>query len=90
MFKIIKFENIANKNYNILEDSKNYMLCLLGIESSDAKTDHAITIVGDWIFDLNCERAIRLSMKSLNICSSSSTRKSTFVKVTRGYLLKKR
>ena len=70
-------------------ESKKYLLCVLGIELSDGKTDHAITIVGDWIFDSNCERALRLSRELLDICSSSITRNSTFVKVTRGYMLEK-
>ena len=89
-FTIVKFEKIKKKEWNILVDSKEYMLCLLGIESTDGKTDHAITIVGDWIFDSNCERALRLSKESLDICSSSFNRDSYFVKPTRGYMLKKR
>ena len=70
---MVKLKHYGISNWDVLVESKKYMLCVLGIESSDGKTDHAITIVGDWIFDSNCERALRLSQESLDICSSSIT-----------------
>jgi hypothetical protein len=89
-FYVVNYTKRKKKEWDILHDSKEYLLCLLGIHSSDGKTDHAVTIVGDWIFDSNCERALRLSKESLDICSSSYCRDSHFVKPTRGYMLKKR
>jgi len=63
------------------------MMCLFGVHSSDGKTDHAICIVGNWIFDSNLERALPLTMESLDICSSSAERQCKFVGFTRGYIL---
>jgi hypothetical protein len=41
--------------WNIINDSKKYVMCLVGLYSSDSKTDHAVSIAGDWIFDSNFE-----------------------------------
>ena len=85
--KQIQVRKIKNKKFNVLTDSQQYLLCLVGIHSSDGKTDHAICIVGKWIFDSNFEKALPLNEDSLNICSSSKERHSTYVGITRGYLL---
>ena len=69
---------------------KMYLLCALGIRSSDGKTDHAICIAGGWIFDSNFRKALPLSIESLNLCSSSSERESMFEGVTRGHLIRER
>jgi hypothetical protein len=37
--------------WNIINDSKEYVMCFVGLYSSDSKTDHAVSIAGDWIFD---------------------------------------
>jgi hypothetical protein len=66
-----------------------YMLCVCGIQSSDGKTDHAVCIFGNWIFDSNFKKALPLNMESLNLCSSSADQATTFVRVTRGHLLRK-
>jgi hypothetical protein len=44
--------------WNIINDSKEYVMCLVGLYSSDSKTDHAVSIAGDWIFDSNSEYAL--------------------------------
>jgi hypothetical protein len=77
------------KRWDPLESSKEYMLCVCGIQSSDGKTDHAVCIVGNWIFDSNFKKALSLNMESLNLCSSSADCATTFVTVTRGHLLRK-
>jgi hypothetical protein len=46
--------------WNIINDSKQYVMCLVGLYSSDSKTDHAVSIAGDWIFDSNFEYALPL------------------------------
>jgi hypothetical protein len=33
--------------WNIINDSKQYVMCLVGLYSSDSKTDHAVSIAGD-------------------------------------------
>jgi hypothetical protein len=86
-FKYVSLGHKKMKTWNPLESSKEYMLCVCGIQSSDGKTDHAVCIVGNWIFDSNFEKALPLNMESLNRCSSSADRATTFVTVTRGHLL---
>ena len=76
--------------WDILKDSQEYVLCLIGVHSSDGKTDHAICIVGQWIFDSNYSRALELNMTSLNLCCSSPDRATSFVGVVRGCMLKLR
>ena len=66
------------------------MLCILGVRSSDNKTDHAICIVENWIFDSNFEKALELKQESLDICCSSIDRNTGFTKATKGIVLKKR
>jgi hypothetical protein len=74
--------------WDILQDSKNYLMCLVGTQSSDHKTDHAISIVGKWIFDSNFDRALPLTKESLDLCCSLDTKKCTFEGVTRVSTLK--
>jgi hypothetical protein len=78
------------KAWKALLSPKDYVMCVLGIRSSDGKTDHAICIADGWIFDSNFEKALPLSEESLNLCSSSSERATNFVEVTRGVMLGKR
>jgi hypothetical protein len=54
--------------WNIINDSKQYVMCLVGLYSSDSKTDHAVLIAGDWIFDSNFEYALPLCKDSLELC----------------------
>jgi hypothetical protein len=75
------------KGWDPIISPAEYLLCAVGIRSSDGKTDHAICIVNGWIFDATLEKALPLTLESLNICSSSSHRSTNFVEVTRGCLL---
>ena len=75
------------REWDTLLSPRKYLLCLVGIRSSDNKTDHAICIVGNWIFDSYFKVALPLSKESLDICASSNDRKTKFTNVTRGYLL---
>jgi hypothetical protein len=74
--------------WNIFNDSQKYLMCLVGVQSSDHKTDHAVSIAGKWIFDSNFENALPLSKESLDLCCSSDSRKSFFAGVTRVSMLK--
>jgi hypothetical protein len=78
------------KTWNTLMSPNAYMLCIIGVRSSDNKTDHAICIVKNWIFDSNFEKALELTAKSLDICCSSSDRKTGFTRATQGFLLKRK
>ena len=64
-------------------------MCLVGLLSNDAKTDHAVAVASNWIFDSNMERALPLSRESLDLCCSDAERKSTWLGVTRVSLLKR-
>jgi hypothetical protein len=74
--------------WDILQESQKYIMCLVGIQSSDHKTDHAISIAGKWIFDSNFERALPLSKESLDLCCSSDSKKCTFEGITCVSMLK--
>jgi hypothetical protein len=78
------------EDWNMIRDAPKFQLCILGVMSSDGKTDHAICVVKDWIFDANYERGLTLTVESLDLCCSSSDRFTTYVKVTRGYVMQDR
>jgi hypothetical protein len=88
--KKIQFAKVKKglSKWDIIQDSQNYVMCLIGVQSSDHKTDHAISIVGKWIFDSNFETALPLSKESLDLCCSSDSKKCTFEGVTRVSVLK--
>jgi hypothetical protein len=86
----VKLNHNRLKTWNVLLSPKEYIICVLGIASSDGKTDHAICVADGWIFDSTLEKALVLSAESLDICSSDSDRSTTFSGVTRGHLLKAR
>ncbi len=58
---------------------------VVALEDCQGGTHHAITIVGGIIFDSNCERALPLTIKSLDYCCSTDTRPGKFRKVHKGY-----
>ena len=89
MYQITVLIFEKKKGWSTLADSTKYSLCLLGVKGEDNKTDHAICIVGQWIFDSNLSKAIPLSKESLDICCSSGDGSVTcFVEATRGFMLK--
>ena len=88
--KQIQITKVPKRNWDILTEAPKYHLCLLGIQSSDGKMDHAICVVGKWIFDSNFEMALPLTTESLDLCSSSEDRYAKFVSVKRGYYLQNR
>jgi hypothetical protein len=89
-FEYIALNNKKRRHWCPLELPKAYLLCICGVQSSDGKTDHAICIVQNWIFDSNFDRALPLTIELLNICCSSCDRKTDFVRITRGHLLRAR
>ena len=68
-YKLIKYKKMGG--YNILEDiSANFTLVQL--MDSLGNVNHAISVVGSWIFDSNYERALVLNRASLYmICAPS-------------------
>jgi hypothetical protein len=53
------------KQWDPLHSPHDYLMIILGIQSSDGKTDHAICITAGWIFDSNFKKALPLTQ--LNI-----------------------
>jgi hypothetical protein len=86
----VKLNRKKLKNWDAVLSPRDYLICVLGIKSSDGKTDHAICIADGWIFDSTFEKALVLSVESLDLCSSSTDRATQFMGVTRGHLLKER
>ena len=88
-FQFAKVKKNRLAAWSLFEETKNCVMCLVGLLSSDAKTDHAVAVAGNWIFDSNMERALPLSRESLDLCCSDAERKSTWLGVTRVSLLKR-
>ena len=68
-YKLIKYKKMGD--YKILEDiSAN--VTLVQLMDSLGNVNHAISVVGNWIFDSNYERALVLNKVSLDmICAPS-------------------
>lgn len=71
-YEVLKHQLL--KTWNMLLLPNDYILCVLGIQSSNGKTDHAICIADGWSFDSTFEKALIRSAKSLDIDSSSTDR----------------
>ena len=56
--------------WDVLIDSQQYVMCVVGLQSSNHKTDHAVSIAGKWVFDSNFEYALPLTRESLDLCCS--------------------
>ena len=76
-------------SWQILEDSKKYIMSLIGLLSDDGKTDHAVAVAGDWIFDSNFPCALPLTQDSLDKCCSDVSRRSKCLQTTHVYMLRK-
>jgi hypothetical protein len=86
-FQFVKLKTNPKK-WDILKDSQEYIMCLVGLLANDSKTDHAVAISGKWIFDSNLDYALPLSKDSLDLCCSNDKNKNQFVGVTRVFMLK--
>ena len=68
-YKLIKYKNKGD--YKIFEYI-SAKFTLVQLMNSLGNVNHAISVVGSWIFDLNCERALVLNKSSLDmICAPS-------------------
>ena len=77
-------KKINPKTYNILHDIDIYptVMCLQAI---DGGTQHAVTVVGKFVFDSNCSRAMPLTEETLDYCCSTDEKESKFLRVFHGY-----
>ena len=68
-YKLMKYKRMGK--YKILEDISSNVT-LVQVMDSLGNVNHAISVVGSWIFDSNYERALVLDKASLDmICASS-------------------
>ena len=68
-YKLIKYKKMGD--YKILEDI-SVKFTLVQLMDSLGNVNHAISVVGRWIFDSNYERALVLNRESLDmICDPS-------------------
>ena len=63
-YKLMKYKKMGD--YKILEDIRENVT-LVQLMDSLVNVNHAINVVGSWIFDLNYERALVLNKASLDI-----------------------
>jgi len=55
---------------DVLSDISGFpTLCIL--KGEDGATNHAVTVVGNWVFDANLDKAIPLCRSSLDWCCST-------------------
>jgi hypothetical protein len=70
--------------FDIFHDLSEYPTALQ-LQAVDGGTQHAITVVGGLVFDSNCERAMPLTMRTLNYCCSADEVDGHYFKVFHGY-----
>ena len=71
-------------NFDLLNDISSYPT-VVQLEGSDGTRQHAVTIVGKYIFDATCKFALPLEQYYLNYCCSADGRRNTtFVRVFKG------
>ena len=74
----------GDRQLNPLEDKSRYptLMILIG---TDGFVDHAVTTVGDWLFDSNRETAEKISLEILDWCVSNDEESEKFVGVSKAY-----
>jgi hypothetical protein len=82
-------KKIFGDAFDIFHDLSEYPTALC-LEAADGGTQHAVTVVGGLIFDSNCERALPLTIQSLNYCCSSDEIEGRFARVYTGYRFQER
>ena len=77
----LRFRNLHRKkcNWSILQNDNNRLVSVI-LEGSDGKRDHAITLVGDLLFDSNFEFAVTLCKDTLDLCCSTDIQDNEFVR----------
>jgi len=76
-------------HFDILNDRSIYPT-VVQLQAGDGGTQHAITVVGQLIFDSNCVRALPLALETLHHCCSSDEKKGTFCRVFHAYRFEER
>jgi hypothetical protein len=77
-------EKLQLKAFDVLRDISEYPT-VMTLEAVDGGTQHAVTVVGKYIFDANCVRVLPLTTKSLDYCCSTDSTKGKYSNVYRGY-----
>ena len=86
--EITKVGYCHRRDFDPIEHSEKYMLCILGLKSKDGKTDHAVAICKKYLFDSNFSNALPLNMAALNYCYSSNASIGEFECMWKGIALK--
>jgi hypothetical protein len=71
-------------SFDILKDQSEYPT-VLQLQATDGGTQHAVTVVGGLVFDSNCERALPLSLKTLDYCCSTDDKDGNYHGIYHGY-----
>ena len=70
--------DMIDLEFDVFHDKSDYPT-LVVVEGSDNGINHAVGVVGDWVFETNCERALKLSKTTMDFCVSTEERKSLYV-----------
>ena len=87
-FEITNVGYLHRRPFNPIGASQAYMLCVLALKSKDGKTDHAVAICNNYLFDTNFANALPLQEKALDYCCSADASEGSFEMVWRGIALK--
>jgi hypothetical protein len=75
---------LKKATFNIFRDVSEYPT-VLQLEATDGGTQHAVTVVGGLVFDSNCERALPLSLETLDYCCSTDEKAGFYHGIYHGY-----
>ena len=65
-------------DFDVFQDKSDYPT-LVVLKRSDNGINHAVGVVGDWVFETNCKRALKLSKATMDFCVSTEETKSQCV-----------
>jgi len=73
----LQYVEERKKKFNLFTDISCYPT-IIGLRGKDGSSNHAVTVVGVFVFDSNVPYAQKLSLNFLDWCCSSDTCKTTF------------
>jgi hypothetical protein len=82
--KFLQPRKLHGKSFDLLKDISVFP-AVFALEAVDGGTQHAVAVVGNLIFDSNCERPLPLTRQSLDYCCSTDTQDGLFKNIFRGY-----
>ena len=70
--------DLNDLDFDVFHDKSDFPT-LVVVEGSDDGINHAVGVAGDWVFESNCEKALKLSKATMDFCVSTEERKSQCV-----------